>query len=68
MRSKFRENRRDGILKVRRRTLTVEPSEILNFQNQVWFMLRLFRGQKEDTIEEKIGGTSVLYKQNIYTK
>ena len=25
------------------------------------------RGQKEDTEEEKVGGTSVLNKQNIYT-
>ena len=27
-----------------------------------------FRDQKEDTEEEKVGGTNVLNKQNIYTK
>ena len=28
----------------------------------------LLGGQKEDTEEEKVGGTSLLNKQNIYTK
>ena len=33
-----------------------------------WLLLWPVRGQKEDTEEEKVGGTSVLNKQNIYKK
>ena len=31
-------------------------------------MMRPVRGQKEDVEEEKVDGTNVLNKQNIYTK
>ena len=32
------------------------------------YMLWPFRHQKEDMEEEKVGGTSVLNKQNLYTR
>ena len=47
------------------RATELEPHSRMPF-TFIW--LRPFRVQKEDTEENKVGGTSVLNKQNIYIK
>ena len=45
------------------------PSITTHEWNTIYnFLLWPVRGQKEDTEEEKVGGTNVLNKQNTYTK